>query len=84
MPSTLTTWSNRLRARLDLEAAARREHAARPSTKTRVKLALRKSQVAFARRVIARHSPLPEVIAFDGTPVPRGLALALGDARAHG
>lgn len=84
MSDTLTTWNNRLRARLGLEDAARREHVRRPTVKTRTKLALRKSQVAFARRVIARHAPLSEVIAFDGCPVPRGLAIALGDARHHG
>jgi hypothetical protein len=47
-------------------------------------LALRRRQVAAAERTVARHAQLDTVVAFDGCPVPRGLALALGDARAHG
>ncbi len=56
MSDTLTDWKNRLRARLDLEAAARRAHVAQPTSKTRAKLEWRKFQVASARRAVARRS----------------------------
>jgi hypothetical protein len=47
--------------------------------------ALRKAtdRVEDAKRIIARRS-LNETVAFDGTPVFRGLALALNDARRNG
>lgn len=43
--------------------------------------------MAEARRVVARHTPRPKLmvtVAFDGTPVFRGLALMLEDARRNG
>jgi hypothetical protein len=49
-------------------------------------VAHRKSQVAYAERVVARHRPpkLTATVAFDGVPVFRGHSLMLADARAHG
>lgn len=70
-----------------LEDDARRAHVAHPTAKSLAKLNLRKAQVAFAKRVIARHTPKPkltETVAFDGVPTFRGLALMLADARRHG
>ena len=58
--TTLERWKNRLAARIALERQARREHLRKPTAKTRAKLALRRAQVAWARRVVARNSASSE------------------------
>lgn len=83
--SVLTRWQARLYVRARLLTAARRQHKLHPTVKTLTKVKLRKAQVEFAQRVIARYQPkLNETVTFDGTPVFRGLALMLNDARLHG
>lgn len=58
MASVRSRWTARLKARLQLLTAARKRHVAHPTAATAETLSLRKRQVAFARRVLARHSPL--------------------------
>lgn len=84
--SVVTRWRARLAARKTLLAAARRRHAIRPTAASRATVELRKTQVAQAERVIRRHTPpkLTETVAFDGTPMFRGHALMLDDARRNG
>ncbi len=56
MTGTLTNWKNRLKARQDLLADARKQHSWNPTAKSRAKVVLRRAQVAYAQRVVNRHS----------------------------
>lgn len=51
-----TRWLGRLAARVALEKAARARHIAKPTPESRALLEHRKAQVAYARRVVRRHS----------------------------
>lgn len=85
--SVLSRWTNKLKIRRRLNDVARaRYKKAKTAANARI-VRLRERQIAEAKKVIARHSPRKSVkstVAFDGTPVMRGLALMLGDARRNG
>lgn len=61
MSTVLSRWRGRLSARRALLLAARRRHEWNPTVRSRALLEKRKLQVAYAERVVARHSsPLRE------------------------
>lgn len=56
MSSIASRWRARLATRKALLAAARKRHEWHPTAKSRELIVLRKAQVAYAERVLARHS----------------------------
>lgn len=85
--SILSRWRGKLKVRRRLNDVARARYKnAKTAANARV-VRLREKQIKEAKRVIRRYTPNPSVkrtVAFDGTPVMRGLALILKDARNHG
>lgn len=61
MSTVATRWRARLATRRALLAAARRRHEWNPTSKSRALVDLRKQQVAYAERVLARHTFRPRV-----------------------
>lgn len=53
--SVLSRWRDRLRTRKNLESRARKRYIWNPTSKNKATLKLRREQVAYAQRVIARH-----------------------------
>lgn len=57
MSTVRSRWEALLAGRLKLLAAARKRHEANPTPASRALITLRKAQVAYAQRVVKRHTP---------------------------
>ena len=80
----LVAWRKMLSSRKKRLAKARKKNKRRTTPELRREIRQLRELVARAQSVVERYAKPGKLVLFDGTPVPRGLARVLKDARQNG